>query len=79
MGGTSADVAVIDGAPLYSTESQVGDFPVILPAIDVTSIGAGGGSIAWTEAGGVLKVGPESAGARSGARLLRAGRRRGRR
>ncbi len=66
MGGTSADVAVVDGAPLYSTESQVGDFPVILPAVDVTSIGAGGGSIAWTEAGGVLKVGPESAGARPG-------------
>lgn len=66
MGGTSADVAVVDGAPLYSTESQVGDFPVILPAVDVTSIGAGGGSIAWAEAGGVLKVGPESAGARPG-------------
>jgi N-methylhydantoinase A len=66
MGGTSADVAVIEGAPMYSTESQVGDFPVILPAVDVTSIGAGGGSIAWTEAGGTLKVGPESAGARPG-------------
>ena len=63
MGGTSADVAVIDQAPRYSTESHVGDFPVIMPAIDVTSIGAGGGSIAWTEANGVLKVGPESAGA----------------
>jgi len=63
MGGTSADVAVIEHAPRYSTESHVGDFPVIMPAIDVTSIGAGGGSIAWTEASGVLKVGPDSAGA----------------
>ncbi len=66
MGGTSADVAVIEGAPRYSTESQVGDFPVILPAVDATSIGAGGGSIARTDDSGVLKVGPESAGARPG-------------
>jgi N-methylhydantoinase A len=66
MGGTSADVAVIEGSPLYSTESQVGDFPVILPAVDVTSIGAGGGSIAWTESGSLLKIGPESAGAHPG-------------
>ena len=49
MGGTSADVAVVEGEPRHSTESMVGDFPVIMPAIDVTSIGAGGGSIAWTD------------------------------
>ncbi len=66
MGGTSADVAVIDGAPQYSTEGHVGDFPVIMPAVDVTSIGAGGGSIAWTDPSGALKVGPESAGALPG-------------
>jgi N-methylhydantoinase A len=66
MGGTSADVAVIEGAPRYSMESHVGDFPVIMPAIDVTSIGAGGGSIAWTDSSGVLKVGPDSAGAAPG-------------
>ncbi|MFI4987082.1 MAG: hydantoinase/oxoprolinase family protein [Alphaproteobacteria bacterium] len=66
MGGTSADVAVIEGVPRYSTESHVGDFPVIMPAVDVTSIGAGGGSIAWTDPSGVLKVGPESAGAAPG-------------
>ncbi len=66
MGGTSADVAVIDGEPRYSTENYVGDFPVIMPAIDVTSIGAGGGSIAWTDSNGVLKVGPMSAGAKPG-------------
>ena len=66
MGGTSADVAIVDGEPRYSTENHVGDFPVIMPAIDVTSIGAGGGSIAWTDSDGVLKVGPRSAGANPG-------------
>ncbi len=66
MGGTSADVAVVDGEPRLSTENYVGDFPVIMPAIDVTSIGAGGGSIAWTDQDGVLKVGPQSAGATPG-------------
>jgi N-methylhydantoinase A len=66
MGGTSADISVVDGDVLYSTESQVGDFPLIVPAVDVTSIGAGGGSIAWADAAGVLKVGPRSAGADPG-------------
>ncbi len=66
MGGTSADVAIVDGEPRYSTENHVGDFPVIMPAIDVTSIGAGGGSIAWADTEGVLKVGPRSAGATPG-------------
>jgi N-methylhydantoinase A len=66
LGGTSADVAVIEGTPRTSTENQVGDFPVIMPAIDVTSIGAGGGSIAYVDSSGVLKVGPESAGADPG-------------
>lgn len=66
MGGTSVDVALIDKAPAYSTENQVGDFPVIIPAVDVTAIGAGGGSIAWVDSVGVLKVGPRSAGAKPG-------------
>ena len=66
MGGTSADVAVVEGEPRHSTESMVGDFPVIMPAVDVTSIGAGGGSIVWTDPTGVLKVGPRSAGAAPG-------------
>jgi N-methylhydantoinase A len=66
MGGTSADVAVIEGTPRYSTENHVGDFPVIMPAIDVTSIGAGGGSIAYVDSSGMLKVGPGSAGADPG-------------
>jgi N-methylhydantoinase A len=63
MGGTSVDVAVVDGDILYSTESQVGDYPVIMPTVDISSIGAGGGSIAWLDGSGVLKVGPRSAGA----------------
>ncbi|MEC0235985.1 hydantoinase/oxoprolinase family protein [Paenibacillus kribbensis] len=66
MGGTSVDVAVIDGEPAYSSENQIGDFPVIIPAVDVTAIGAGGGSIAWVDGVGVLKVGPCSAGADPG-------------
>jgi N-methylhydantoinase A len=66
MGGTSADISVVDRGVAYSTESQIGDFPLIVPAVDVTSIGAGGGSIAWADAAGVLKVGPQSAGADPG-------------
>jgi N-methylhydantoinase A len=63
MGGTSVDISIIDGAIPYAAENTVGDFPVIMPAIDVSAIGAGGGSIAWANAEGMLKVGPESAGA----------------
>jgi N-methylhydantoinase A len=66
MGGTSTDVAIIEGEPRYSTENMVGNFPVIMPAVDVTSLGAGGGSIASIDGFGVLKVGPRSAGARPG-------------
>jgi N-methylhydantoinase A len=66
MGGTSADVAIIDGAIPYATENTVGDFPVIMPAVDVSAVGAGGGSIAWINPEGVLKVGPHSAGAHPG-------------
>lgn len=63
MGGTSVDVSILQNEIRYATENTVGDFPVIMPAVDVSAIGAGGGSIAWTDAEGVLKVGPESAGA----------------
>ncbi|MBM3584723.1 MAG: hydantoinase/oxoprolinase family protein [Alphaproteobacteria bacterium] len=66
MGGTSVDVSVVRGEVHYGTENTVGDFPVILPAVDVSAIGAGGGSIAWLDSEGVLKVGPTSAGARPG-------------
>lgn len=67
IGGTSADVAVImDGAPGYGTGERVGDFPVHIPTVAVTSIGEGGGSIAAVDALGRLTVGPESAGSTPG-------------
>ncbi|HMN86732.1 MAG TPA: hydantoinase/oxoprolinase family protein, partial [Bauldia sp.] len=66
MGGTSVDMAVVTGEIPYSSENTVGDFPMLLPAVDVSAIGAGGGSIAWLDAEGVLKVGPRSAGATPG-------------
>ena len=64
MGGTSTDVCLISGgAAERSTERAIAGFPIRLPSIDVHTIGAGGGSIAWVDAGGALRVGPESAGA----------------
>jgi N-methylhydantoinase A len=68
VGGTSFDVgAIVDGEPGYAPKPVFEKYPIALPVIDVTSIGAGGGSIAWIEPDtGVLKVGPQSAGARPG-------------
>lgn len=66
MGGTSVDISIVQKEIHYSTDNTIGDFPVIMPAVDVSSIGAGGGSIAWTDAEGVLKVGPQSAGSNPG-------------
>jgi N-methylhydantoinase A len=67
MGGTSSDFAVLtDGQIPYSSETRIGDLPVIFPSVDVVSVGAGGGSIARLDNLGVLKVGPESAGADPG-------------
>jgi N-methylhydantoinase A len=67
MGGTSADIAVVlEGEPVYTYDAHVGDFPVVVPSIGVSSIGAGGGSIAWFDRSGLLKVGPRSAGAEPG-------------
>jgi N-methylhydantoinase A/oxoprolinase/acetone carboxylase beta subunit len=63
MGGTSTDVTLIDRAITHTTESRVGDFPVRLPVIDIHTVGAGGGSIAYIDSGGALRVGPHSAGA----------------
>jgi N-methylhydantoinase A/oxoprolinase/acetone carboxylase beta subunit len=62
MGGTSTDVSLIDGRIATSTDSRVGDFPVRLPVIDIHTVGAGGGSIAYVDSGGALRVGPRSAG-----------------
>jgi N-methylhydantoinase A len=67
IGGTSADVAFIeDGRPQYGVGEMIGEFPIYIPTVAVTSIGAGGGSIAWVDDLGVLKVGPESAGSTPG-------------
>ncbi len=66
MGGTSTDVSLCDREPSFTTETVIDGIPVKVPMIDVTTIGAGGGSIAYVDRGGALKVGPESAGADPG-------------
>jgi N-methylhydantoinase A/oxoprolinase/acetone carboxylase beta subunit len=66
MGGTSTDVSLVDGRIGMTTESYVGHFPVRLPVIDIHTVGAGGGSIAYVDSGGALRVGPRSAGADPG-------------
>lgn len=63
MGGTSTDVALCPGVVPRTAESTIGGLPLRLPSVDVHTVGAGGGSIARVDAGGVLRVGPESAGA----------------
>ncbi|MFC5829202.1 hydantoinase/oxoprolinase family protein [Nonomuraea insulae] len=66
-GGTSTDVAVvIDGEPSITTEGSVGRYPCKIPMIDIITVGAGGGSVAWISPEGTLKVGPRSAGADPG-------------
>lgn len=66
-GGTSTDVSVVlDGEPTLTTEGSVGAYPSKIPMIDVVTVGAGGGSIAWVSPEGLLKVGPHSAGADPG-------------
>jgi N-methylhydantoinase A len=67
MGGTSADVcAIVAGEATRSTERLVGGLPIRLPTLDVHTVGAGGGSLVWRDAGGALRVGPGSAGAEPG-------------
>ena len=67
IGGTSADVAIIvDGTPTYGSGEMVGDFPIYIPTVSVTSMGDGGGSIAVVSEFGILSVGPESAGSTPG-------------
>ena len=66
MGGTSTDVSIIDREIGFTTEGRIGDYPVAVPMVDMHTIGAGGGSIASVDAGGMLLVGPESAGADPG-------------
>jgi N-methylhydantoinase A/oxoprolinase/acetone carboxylase beta subunit len=66
MGGTSTDVSLIEGRIRRTSENAIGDFPIRLPIIDIHSVGAGGGSIAYPDKGGSLRVGPQSAGADPG-------------
>ena len=67
MGGTSADFSALPaGKPTWRTDAVIDDFPIAIPVVDVESIGAGGGSLAWIDSGGALRVGPKSAGARPG-------------
>ena len=67
MGGTSTDVAtIIDGEAQTTTETVVAGLPIKLPMVDIHTVSAGGGSIAWADAGGALRVGPHSAGAEPG-------------
>ena len=67
MGGTSTDVClVVDSKPSLSGETEVDGLPIRTPVLDIVTVGAGGGSICWQDDGGMLRVGPESAGADPG-------------
>jgi len=66
MGGTSTDVSLCDGQPRETLEASIGGLPVRIPMLDIHTVGAGGGSIARVDEGGLLRVGPESAGADPG-------------
>jgi N-methylhydantoinase A len=67
MGGTSCDVCVVEGGAVRETAGrEVGGRPLALPMVDIHTVGAGGGSIAWRDPGGALRVGPRSAGAEPG-------------
>ena len=67
MGGTSCDVCVVDDGEVRRTDSrEIDGRPIQLPMVDVHTVGAGGGSIGWRDAGGALRVGPRSAGAKPG-------------
>ena len=66
MGGTSCDISAITGEVIVKPDNEVGGLPLRVPSVDVKTIGAGGGSIAWVDDAGVLHVGPQSAGANPG-------------
>lgn len=67
MGGTSTDVCLVrDGRPDVTAQTEIHGLPVMTPVIDIATIGAGGGSVVWVDEGGLLRVGPQSAGAEPG-------------
>jgi N-methylhydantoinase A len=73
MGGTSTDVSLSEGRPRETVEASVDGFPIRVPMLDIHTVGAGGGSIARVDRGGLLRVGPESAGAKPGPACYGAG------
>jgi N-methylhydantoinase A/oxoprolinase/acetone carboxylase beta subunit len=73
MGGTSCDVALVPDEPLRTTETELDGVPLRIPLIDIQTVGAGGGSIAWVDRAGALRVGPQSAGAVPGPACYDAG------
>ncbi len=74
MGGTSCDVCVVDSGRVRRTDSrEFAGRPIQLPMVDVHTVGAGGGSVAWADSGGALRVGPRSAGAEPGPAAYRRG------
>jgi len=66
MGGTSTDVSLCDRKPTLTRDHQIDGYPIRIEVMDIHTVGAGGGSLAYVDVGGILKVGPESAGARPG-------------
>jgi N-methylhydantoinase A len=66
MGGTSTDVALLDGGPVATSGGEIDGMPIRVPMMDIHTVGAGGGSIAWIDPAGALRVGPQSAGADPG-------------
>lgn len=67
VGGTSADISIIEKAqPVFTQSSEVDGFPILIPTISIDAIGAGGGSVAWIDSGGLLKIGPVSVGSEPG-------------
>ena len=74
MGGTSCDIALIrDGVPIVTNQTRIARFPLRMQMVDVNTIGAGGGSIAWVDGADSLRVGPQSAGAEPGPACYRRG------
>ena len=67
MGGTSTDVCLVrDGVPVLTSDAEIDGLPIRTPVLDIVTVGAGGGSIVWRDDGGMLRVGPQSAGAEPG-------------
>ena len=74
MGGTSTDVCLVrDGIPVLTSDAEIDGLPIRTPVLDIVTVGAGGGSIVWRDDGGMLRVGPQSAGAEPGPACYRRG------